>query len=103
MLKTAGLQVTHSQRGFAAIGKSCRTVKGISGSPLNEYEDFSIECMLFILMHEGTALMKENILETPEDGKITGETALQTILNDIQHGLREEGAVTSGRYLVAQK
>ncbi len=103
MLQAIGLGLDFSQWGFLPIGKTCRTLKGLGGDDLIEFEEFSMSSLLMIWLHQSRELIKENALEAPRGVKITDEEGLERLLNDIREGLREEGGVLPLRCFIAQK
>ena len=103
MLQAAGLVLKFSQWGFLPIGKTCRTLKGLGGDDLIEFEEFSISSLLMVWLHQSRDSMKENALNVPRGVKITDEEGLERLLNDIHEGLREEGGVLPLGYFIAQK
>jgi len=103
MLDHAGFSVEKSERGVAAFGKLCRTEKGLDGGSLAAYEEFSLENMEFILAHLAKGMLQKGTLEVPKGNVVASEEDMKVILQEIQTGLRYDGAIALGAYFVARK
>ncbi|KAJ7732698.1 hypothetical protein B0H16DRAFT_1580772 [Mycena metata] len=103
MLEQAGFVVEDSQRGLAAVGKVCRSRKGLDGGSLAAYEDFSVENMDLLLPHLAAGMFEKQTLEVPPGNIVTEKMVMDEILNEVQTGMRADGAILVGAYFVARK
>ena len=102
-LSQAGFTVQESARGLATYGRLCRVHSGNDGGELSEYEDFSVDNMVFILDHLATALQRADSLEAPKGVKCTTEPERRALLQEIKERLCADGALSVGRYWIARK
>ncbi|KZT21920.1 hypothetical protein NEOLEDRAFT_1098552 [Neolentinus lepideus HHB14362 ss-1] len=100
MLAAAGFSIIDTHRAAAPSGKLCRT---IAGGDLAEFEEFSVENLEFIFEHFAAVLMAKGKLQTPDGKKVTTQEALDAMVAEVKEGIRSEGALSLGRYIVARK
>ncbi|KAI8971009.1 S-adenosyl-L-methionine-dependent methyltransferase [Trametes punicea] len=98
MLRAAGYMVRDWKRFVPPAGKVCAQRPG-----LEEFEDFTVENFKFVWQHLAMALLAKDKLRTPDEEPVTTEKQLQSILDEVERGLRGEGAVTFGKWWLAVK
>ncbi|KAF8217586.1 hypothetical protein K438DRAFT_1557844, partial [Mycena galopus ATCC 62051] len=103
MLEHAGFTVEKSERAAVTFGKLCRSETGLDGGSLVTYEEFSLRNLEFILAHVARGMLQKGTLEVPRGKIVTREEDMKETLQEIQAGLREDGAIVLGAYFVARK
>ncbi|KAI0753484.1 hypothetical protein C8Q80DRAFT_1267876 [Daedaleopsis nitida] len=104
MLSNAGFTVVEKGRGYAAAGKICRS-RSFNGTSLNlaEFEEFSVENLVFIFEHLAKDLFAQAELYECKDVKVTTMEGVECMLQEVRSGLLTEGAVSIGGYFIAKK
>ncbi|KAF7300995.1 S-adenosyl-L-methionine-dependent methyltransferase [Mycena indigotica] len=90
-----GLAVSAQENVSSPWGKLCAHRAGSKGDSLAEYEAESASNLGLVFSFTGSVLAKENILEIPF-GNAVDNGVLPAVLNEIQEGLRSEGAMIQG-------
>ncbi|KAJ7181527.1 hypothetical protein C8R43DRAFT_969459 [Mycena crocata] len=103
MLENAGFNIEQSGIHAMPIGPPCRSRLGADGGSLAEYEKFSLQNVELVLAHLSAHMLKSGTLEIPKGNKIFGEVEMQTVLKQIEEGMRTEGVITQVGYFVARK
>ena len=103
LLADAGFGIIESHRSQVPWGRLCRTIKGGSGADLSEYESFTVKNMRLLFQFLGNSLLSKGRLIYPDGTFVHGEDEISGMLDDIELGMYEEGAVSVGVSYVCQK
>ncbi|KAI0753472.1 hypothetical protein C8Q80DRAFT_1152365 [Daedaleopsis nitida] len=105
MISSAGLHVVDYKRANAPVGRLCRTwhTSNIDNGNLEEYEEFSVENLMFLFRYLAAALFAEGELCAADGGMITTESEMVAMLERVEAGLRIDGGLNVVACVVAEK
>ncbi|KAJ7171238.1 hypothetical protein C8R46DRAFT_1216815 [Mycena filopes] len=103
MLERAGFEVEDTQRSICAIGKLCRSQKGLDGGSLAAYEEFSLRNVQSFIPYFAAATFEKKALEVPPGNPVTDRKDMDAIVEEIRTGVLRDGAMLLWSYFVARK
>ncbi|KAJ7617097.1 S-adenosyl-L-methionine-dependent methyltransferase [Roridomyces roridus] len=100
LLASAGFAVLRSQHVVQALGPLCQSV---GGGAQAEFESFSIQNVLGVMKPLAENMLKRGALEVPPGRAVEGEDEVRVLLEEIETGVRTEGAVAPAGWFLARK
>ena len=92
MFEEAFLRIVSSKCPLVPFGNYCDVLKGLKGTSLLDYKNYTIESLVSLLNMISLSMMKGGGLELTDGRRITSEEERQALMKDITSFVKEGGS-----------